>query len=527
MKTKQKLMAYFLSFALLLGMISTVNVSAAKKISLSNKKITITKGNSKTIKVKNTKKKVKWKILSGKKCITLKKKGKTAAIIKGKKKGKAKIQALVEKKKLVCTVTVDDKVISEQQNNSHSVITTNIPEGNAGNPLPTTDINNPTPTSEGNISTDVPNDNTNTPVPNDNTPTPDDNKPTQTPDTTIPTEPPYQGEIITLHYNDENADEVKEQIKEYLHYDYNHNPIIDKYVHVIVDDGVTSIGLYAFQSCSSLYSIEIPSSVTSIGHGAFSYCDSLNSIKVAIDNQTYDSRDNCNAIIEKATNTLIAGCQNTKIPSSVTSIGMEAFKSCSSLYSIEIPSSVTSIGFYAFQSCSSLYSIEIPSSVTSIESDAFSDCSSLESIKVAVDNQTYDSRDNCNAIIEKATNTLITGCQNTKIPSSVTSIGNGAFSGCSGLYSIEIPSSVTSIGDWAFQFCDTLTSIEIPDSVTSIGNWAFSGCFNLSIIEIPDSVTSIGDGAFTGCFNLGIIWQDTIYGSTYEFLDAFRAKYPS
>ena len=180
MKTKQKLMAYFLSFALLLGMISTVNISAAKKISLSNKKITITKGNSKTIKVKNTKKKVKWKILSGKKCITLKKKGKTTATVKGRKKGTAKIQALVEKKKLVCTVTADDKVISEQQNNSQSGMTANIPGGNANNQSPTTGGNEPEPTSEG----DAP-----TKTPENSTPTPGSGEPTQTPDATIPTNP--------------------------------------------------------------------------------------------------------------------------------------------------------------------------------------------------------------------------------------------------------------------------------------------------------------------------------------------------
>ena len=106
MRTKRKLIVCFLSFALILGMIPSASVSAAKKISLSSKKITITKGKSKTIKVKNTKKKVKWKILSGKKYITLKKKGKTAATIKGKKKGKAKVQAKVGSKKLTCTVTV-------------------------------------------------------------------------------------------------------------------------------------------------------------------------------------------------------------------------------------------------------------------------------------------------------------------------------------------------------------------------------------------------------------------------------------
>lgn len=116
MRTKRKLLVCFLSFALVLGIIPATSVSAAKKVSLNNKKITIEKAKSKTIKVKNTKKKVTWKILSGKKYITLKKKGKTAATIKGTEKGKAKVQAKIGKKKLTCTVTVQNAKKTEKTN---------------------------------------------------------------------------------------------------------------------------------------------------------------------------------------------------------------------------------------------------------------------------------------------------------------------------------------------------------------------------------------------------------------------------
>ena len=298
---------------------------------------------------------------------------------------------------------------------------------------------------------------------------------------------------------------------------------------ITIPNSVTSIGEEAFASCTSLTSITIPNSVTSIGDYAFIASKFLESIFVESGNTTYDSRENCNAIIETATNTLILGCQNTVIPNSVTSVGDYAFFKCSSMTSIEIPNSVTSIGEEAFSYCSSLASIiipnsvesigysaflycssltsitlpnsvtsigeeafllcesltsiTIPNSVTSIEERVFSFCKSIESIVVESGNTTYDSRNNCNAIIETATNTLISGCQNTIIPNSVTSIGNGAFEGCK-FTSLTIPNSVTSIGSSAFLLCESLTSITIPNSVTSIGSYAFRDCSSLDTIHL-------------------------------------------
>ena len=190
------------------------------------------------------------------------------------------------------------------------------------------------------------------------------------------------------------------------------------------------------------------------------------------------------------------------IEDGVTKIGVFAFDGCSNLTSINIPNSLKSIGYCAFQGCSGLTSVTIPNSVTTIDAWAFNSCSGLTSIIVEQGNTKYDSRNNCNAIIEKESNTLVVGCMKTIIPSFVTSIGIAAFSGCSGLTSITIPNSVTKIDSYAFRGCSGLTTVTIGNSVTSIGNSAFDGCSGLTSITIPNSVTSIGNSAFEKCSGL-------------------------
>jgi len=392
---------------------------------------------------------------------------------------------------------------------------------------------------------------------------------------------------------------------------------------IIIPDSVTNISQYAFRGCNGLTSVTIGSSVTSIGNNAFSGCDNLTSMTVDSNNTVYDSRNNCNGIINTSTNAIIQCCKNTIIPDSVTSIGYSAFSNCIGLTSIDIPDSVTSIddsafygctnltsidipdsvtsidanvfngcssltsvtigsgvtsiGNYAFQDCSSLTIIDIPDSVTSIGNFAFRDCSSLASIvsnaitaptiesftfqniktggtlTVPSGSTGYDTwmsaEDyylgkynwtkvepsffckltlNDDSVVEledsgELTSTMIQDYKSTLVNVEIgklcTSIGEGAFVGCTGLTSITIGNNVTIINDGAFYNCSGLTSIDIPDSVTSIGVSAFANCGGITSITIPDSVTSIGMGAFGSTDALNVL----NYNAKCELSSSFRA----
>ena len=233
---------------------------------------------------------------------------------------------------------------------------------------------------------------------------------------------------------------------------------------------VTTIGESAFLYCFYLTNLSIPNTVTTIEASAFAYCQGF-------------------------TGDLV-------IPNSVTTVGYGAFQICPSFDGdLIIGSSVTEIGDYAFNSCDGMTGIlHIPSNVQSIGGNSFGYCA-FSGIVVDPENSVYDSRNDCNAIIETSTNKLITGCKNSVIPNTVTSIGYCAFRGVQGLTSIEIPNSVTYIGENAFAFCYDLTGdLTIPNSVDTIDVGAFFYCQGFEgTLTIGESVTFIGDQAFRNC----------------------------
>ena len=277
---------------------------------------------------------------------------------------------------------------------------------------------------------------------------------------------------------------------------------------VIIRDGVTVIGDYAFFGCTTLTEVTIPDSVTDIGDYAFFECISLTKVT---------------------------------IPDSVTDIGYWAFCGCDSLTEVTIPDRVIAIEYSAFDHCDSLTQVTIGDGVTYIGLYAFGNCNSLTDITVDNNNTHYCSIDG--VLFDKSKTTLIQypiGKETKKyiIPDSVTAIGNWAFEHCGILTEVIIPDNVTSIESYAFYYCTSLTQVTIGNGVTSIGNQAFEHCKSLTSIAvdnnnpgycsadgvlfeksktilikypegknattyvIPDSVTYIADNAFSSCKNL-------------------------
>ena len=266
---------------------------------------------------------------------------------------------------------------------------------------------------------------------------------------------------------------------------------------------VTTIASTAFNDCTAMTDIRIPTSVTTIEEGAFNGCSSLVSMTLpfvgykasgttkkeeqtlgyVFGTESYDGGSRTQQLL------LIWNWYTAYIPATLRNVTVlggpikYAFSGCSKLTSITLPTGITKLDIYAFNGCTGLTEITIPSGVTEIGDSAFRGCTGLTEIT---------------------------------IPTRVTKIGQYAFQGCTGLTEITIPSGVTAIGNYAFDGCTGLTEITIPTGVTTIGQYAFQGCTGLTEITIPTGVTTIGQSAFQGCTgltSLSVAEGNTVYHS--------------
>ena len=281
--------------------------------------------------------------------------------------------------------------------------------------------------------------------------------------------------------------------------------------------GTICICFSAFENCAGLTGVVIPEGVTEIGDFAFSNCPSLENILVSADNPSYVSINNC--CLSKDLRKLIFGCRSSIIPEGVSMIEESAFEGCVGLTSLVIPEGVKEIGWDAFSGCTGLTNIVIPYSVTEINGGAFWGCTSLTSIVIPkgvteIGESAFGGCVGLTSVVMPKSVTKIgwgafkdcTSLTSIVIPKGVTEIGESAFSGCTGLTGVVIPEGVTEISMNIFRDCTGLTSVVIPEGVKEIGYGAFSGCTGLTNIVIPNSVTVIMSSAFSGCTGLtGIV----------------------
>ena len=295
---------------------------------------------------------------------------------------------------------------------------------------------------------------------------------------------------------------------------------------LVIDEGIKTVGRLAFYGCSDLRSVSIPSTVSSFGECIFYNCPELISIDVNKANPDFDSREQCNAVIRTSDNAVELGCAGTLFPKSVSQISIRAFCGCTGLVSLNIPEWIEIIEDFAFSDCFSpsnkewytnkeknalicdstlfagcynttinsdikriyasafngcrrLTKVFIPASVDRVDARAFSGCVNLVSLVVDPKNKVYDSREDCNCIVESQSNKIICGSSVAVIPKSVSSIGKYAFSGMNTPTVLRIPDNVLKVEEFAFERCNNLYQVVIPAN-TEINYEAFFDCTRLT-----------------------------------------------
>ena len=305
---------------------------------------------------------------------------------------------------------------------------------------------------------------------------------------------------------------------------------------IVIPEGIQTIETNAFNGhwyggyngLSLLKEIHIPASVVRIRPGAFNGCNALERIVVHPDNPVYDSRDNCNAIINTKNNKLVAGCVNTIIPNGIKMIGMYAFAICEGLEEIVIPDSVENISDRAFWLCESLKEIDLPKSTKLLGNGVFANCTELKHIelpngieKIGKDMFRYCSKLESiyipNTVVEIGEDAFkFSGLKEINIPSSVKILGERAFIGCAKLENVSMSDKIKKIGKKTFSDCKELKNVELPLLLEEIEEEAFANCCKLEEINIPNRVTKIGKCAFFCCDNL----KEVTLGDNVEIIDS-------
>ncbi len=251
---------------------------------------------------------------------------------------------------------------------------------------------------------------------------------------------------------------------------------------VVIGNGITDVGNYAFQGCSNLKAVTLPDSLVLLGNYAFAECTSLNSAALPdrVTELQYYCFDGCTALT------------NVTLPENLNTLGDGAFRGCTELPSQELPKGLEYIGHEAYRGCSSLTTVTIPETVVNLGSYAFAECSSLQAAVLSngLAELQYNCFDQCTALSEVT------------MPENLSTIHSAAFQGCSSLASVTIPDSVVTIESFAFEQCKELRTLKLPDRLKVIGSGAFSGCSNLSAVSIPAPVAELEEFAFLGCTGL-------------------------
>ena len=305
----------------------------------------------------------------------------------------------------------------------------------------------------------------------------------------------------------------------------------------------------AFYICSGLVSFYVPKSVTYIGHDILGGADGLQSLVVDPENPYYDSRDNCNAIIETSTDRLIQGSGPTVVPNTVKIIGQQAFDYCRAMKNIVLPNSVKVIESraffladfdsftfpdslerierYAFLTCNGMWGqrITLPNTLKYVAPFAFANCNLKGITMNYVQGSTYYTL--ANSLIEAATRTIVVGTSNSYITAdmNIERIGEAAFMGCVDRHDLCFGRYVTEVGPYAFYNNYNLYDLYIPERVTSVGAYAFYKCGGYSL-TVPNNLKEIGTGAFSACSKLTtVVISDSVQSiGRYAFMDCNKLQ---